>query len=285
MRNNNILRIRFQWYKIQHLIYLTANISIDSFNIKRHIHWGVYIMSDLLSLDRRNEITTITIKNANNGNRVSDEMASELTNMINIAQSDSHFIIFKSVGNDFCMGRAVMGEKPGSLPEALVMREKFDVVFDLYDAFRNSEVPIVGFVQGGAHGFGAALAALTDITICSEKATFSLPETSHNIMPTMAMSALMGRVSRKALLFMTYTCDKIDAQTALKFGLVSQVVKHSELKETEETTISKLTRIPRSAIKAVKEFSNEGEELSTKSAKAFARNLHATINSSETLRT
>ena len=241
-------------------------------------------MSDLLNLEYKNEISIISINNANHGNRVSDEMAIELTNMINTAQIESHFIIFKSIGEDFCMGRAVMGEKPGTLPEALAMREKFDIVFDLYDAFRNSEVPILGIVQGGAHGFGAALTALTDITICSEKATFSLPETSHNIMPTMAMSALMGRVSRKALLYMTYTCDEIDAQTALNFGLVSQVVKHSNLKQAEETIIPKLTRIPRSAIKAVKEFSNEGEELNTKSAKAYARNLHATINSSETLR-
>ena len=98
------------------------------------------------------------------------------------------------------------------------------------------------------------------------------------------MSALMGRVSRKALLYMTYTCEEIDAQTALNFGLVSQVVKHSDLSEAENTIIPKLARIPRSAIKAVKEFSNEGEELNTKSAKAYARNLHATINSSETLR-
>jgi len=241
-------------------------------------------MSDLLNLEYKNEISIISINNANHGNRVSDEMAIELTNMINTAQIDSHFIIFKSIGEDFCMGRAVMGEKPGTLPEALAIREKFDIVFNLYDAFRNSEVPILGIVQGGAHGFGAALTALTDITICSEKATFSLPETSHNIMPTMAMSALMGRVSRKALLYMTYTCDEIDAQTALNFGLVSRVVKHSNLKQAEETIIPKLTRIPRSAIKAVKEFSNEGEELNTKSAKAYARNLHATINSSETLR-
>ena len=241
-------------------------------------------MSDLLNLEYKNEVSTISINNPKHGNRVSDEMAVELTNMLNSAQSESHFIVFKSVGEDFCMGRAIMGEKPGALPEALAMREKFDVVFDLYDAFRNSEVPILSFIQGGAHGFGAALAALTDITICSEKATFSLPETSHNIMPTMAMSALMGRVSRKALLYMTYTCEEIDAQTALNFGLVSQVVKHSNLGEAENTIIPKLARIPRSAIKAVKEFSNEGEELNTRSAKAYARNLHATINSSETLR-
>ena len=197
---------------------------------------------------------------------------------------NSHFIILKSEGNNFCLGRAVMGEKPGALPEALEMRSKFDVVFDLYDSFRNSEIPIVGVVQGEAHGFGAALAALTDITICSERAKFSLPETSHNIMPTMAMSALMGRVSRKALMYMTYTCDIIDANTALTFGLASYVVPHDELDTNVGSVISKLNRIPRSAIKAVKEFSTEGEELSTKSAKAYARNLHATINSSESLR-
>jgi enoyl-CoA hydratase len=241
-------------------------------------------VSDLLKITSENKITTITINSAENGNRVSDEMAVELTNMLSTAQKNSHFIMFKSVGDDFCMGRAVMGEKSGKLPEALEMREKFDVIFDLYDAFRNAEIPIVGIVQGGAHGFGAALAALTDITICSDKAKFSLPETSHNVMPTMAMSALMGRVNRKALMYMTYTCDEIDAQTALSFGLVSQVVPHSDLKATEQAIIPKLNRIPRSAIKAVKEFSTEGEELNTNSAKAYARNLHATINSSESLR-
>ena len=241
-------------------------------------------MSDLLLLDRTDDITTITINDADNGNRVSDDMAVQLTNMLNKAQQDSHSIIFKSTGDDFCQGRAIMGEKSKTLPEALEMRGKFDVVFDLYDAFRNSVVPIVGIVQGEAHGFGAALAALTDITICSDQAKFSLPETSHNIMPTMAMSALMGRVSRKALMYMTYTCDVIDADTALSFGLASQVVPHDELDLTVEACIVKLNRIPRSAIKAVKEFSTEAEELTTKSAKAYARNLHATINSSETLR-
>ena len=51
-----------------------------------------------------------------------------------------------------------------------------------------------------------------------------------------------------------------------------------------EDVIQKIKRIPLSAIKAVKEFSTEAEELSTKSTKAYARNLHATINSSESLR-
>jgi len=241
-------------------------------------------MSDQLLMDFINDITTIRINDAKNDNRVSDEMAAELTDMINTAQKNSHFIIFKSEGDNFCLGRAVMGEKPGTLPEALEMRAKFDVVFDLYDAFRNSEVPILGVVQGEAQGFGAALATLTDITICSENAKFSLPETSHNIMPTMAMSALMGRVGRKALMYMTYTCDVIDAKTALTFGLASKVVPHKELNSTVETIVSKLGQIPRSAMKAVKEFSTEGEDLSTKSAKAYARNLHAIINSSETLR-
>ena len=241
-------------------------------------------MANTLLLEESEGFATIKINDPENGNRVSDEMAAELTNLINEAQSNNQFILFKSVGSAFCMGRAVMGEKKGALPEALEMRNKFDVVFDLYESFRNSQIPIIGIVQGEAHGFGAALAALTDITICSENAKFSLPETSHNIMPTMAMSALMGRVGRKALLHMTYTCDVIDAQLALNFGLITQVVPHIELSQTEKDVIQKIKRIPLSAIKAVKEFSTEAEELSTKSAKAYARNLHATINSSESLR-
>ncbi|MFL2783108.1 MAG: enoyl-CoA hydratase/isomerase family protein [Rhodospirillales bacterium] len=241
-------------------------------------------MSNKLLLDQNGAFATITINDPDNGNRVSDEMAAALTNLINETQTNNQFIILKSAGSAFCMGRAVMGEKKGPLPEALEMRNKFDVVFDLYESFRNSQIPVIGIIQGEAHGFGAALAALTDITICSENAKFSLPETSHNIMPTMAMSALMGRVGRKALLHMTYTCDVIDAQLALNFGLVSQVVPHTELIHAEHEVIQKIKRIPISAIKAVKEFSTEAEELSTKSAKAYARNLHATINSSESLR-
>ncbi|HAM40980.1 MAG TPA: enoyl-CoA hydratase, partial [Candidatus Omnitrophica bacterium] len=105
------------------------------------------------------------------------------------------------------------------------------MVFNCYGAFRRSPIPIVGVVQGRAVGFGCALAALCDITIASDAAKFQLPEMGHNIMPTMAMSALVDRVPRKALMYLVYSTAVIGAERALSFGLVSEVVPAAELDE------------------------------------------------------
>ena len=102
-------------------------------------------------------------------------------------------------------------------------------IFNLYGAFRNAKVPIIAVVQGRAVGLGCALAALCDITIASDRARFQLPEMSHRIMPTIAMSALVDRVPRKAATYLVYSTQEIDAQKALTFGLVSNVVPATEL--------------------------------------------------------
>ena len=177
-----------------------------------------------------------------------------------------------------------MGERPGKLPEAYVMREKFDTIFNFYDAFRRSKVPVIGGIQGRAAGFGCAMAALCDITISTETSRYQLPETSHGIMPTMAMSSLIDRVSRKAITYMTYSADFIDAQHALSVGIVSQVVQENKLDDAIEFMIQRIKNIPKPAIHAVKEFATYSIGQPITVAEQYARNLHATINSSEAMR-
>ncbi|MBW1913236.1 MAG: enoyl-CoA hydratase/isomerase family protein, partial [Deltaproteobacteria bacterium] len=152
--------------------------------------------------------------------------------------------------------------------------------FDLYGAFRNSPVPVIGVVQGKAIGFGCALAALCDITIASDQARFQLPEMAHNIMPTMAMSALADRVPIKALMYLVYSTDEIDAQTALTFGLVSKVVQADNLGAAVDCLVAALKKSPMPAVKAVKEYAGSALTMDTTAANNFAKNLHATINSS-----
>ena len=56
-----------------------------------------------------------------------------------------------------------------------------------------------------------------------------LPEMAHNIMPTIAMSGLVDRVPRKAATYLIYSTQEIDANKALMFGIVSDVVPAAEL--------------------------------------------------------
>lgn len=234
-------------------------------------------MAEPIIEEKSADITTLILNRSDAGNRQTDSTWARLTEIIDAAAKRSRLIILKGAGDDFCLGREAMGQ-PAPVLEAYAMRERSETIFNLYGAFRNSRVPILGVVQGRAVGLGCALAALCDITLASEKARFQLPEMAHNIMPTIAMSALVDRVPRKAATFLVYSTQEIDAYKALTFGIVSNVVPANELDAAVAALVERLEKIPLPALLAVKEYARSAFGMSTQAATDFARNLHATIN-------
>lgn len=235
-------------------------------------------MPEPILTEKLGDVTTILLNRPEAGNRQTDATWAAVTNLIAAAAEDSRVILFKGAGEDFCLGREAMGQ-PGPVLEAYGVRERADTIFNLYGAFRNAKIPIIGVVQGRAVGLGCALAALCDITIASERARFQLPEMSHRIMPTIAMSALVDRLPRKAATYMVYSTQEIDAQKALTFGLVSNVVPANELDGTVSSLVEHFKKTPLAALLAVKEYARSAFSMSTQAANDFARNLHATVNS------
>jgi enoyl-CoA hydratase/carnithine racemase len=235
-------------------------------------------MSEAILTEKLGDVTTIILNRPEAGNRQTDATWAEVTKIIDASAQDSRVILFKGAGDDFCLGREAMGQ-PGPVLEAYGVRERSETIFNLYGAFRNAKVPIIGVVQGRAVGLGCALAALCDITIASEKARFQLPEMSHRIMPTIAMSALVDRVPRKAATYLVYSTQEIDAHKALAFGLVSNVVPAGELDAAVANLVEQLKKTPLAALLAVKEYARSAFRMSTQEANDFARNLHATVNS------
>ena len=237
-------------------------------------------MADPILRIQDDDITTITLNRPEAGNRQTDASWAQLTEMFDAAAKDSRLILFRGAGEDFCLGREAMGQaQPGPAPEAYAVRDRAETIFNLYGAFRNAKVPVIGVVQDRAVGLGCALAALCDITIASEKARFSFPETAHRIMPTIAFSALVDRVPRKAATFMMYSAQEIDAHKALTFGLASDVVPHGELEASVNRLVEHLKKMPLAAVLALKEYARSAFGMSTQAATDFARNLHATVNS------
>ena len=237
-------------------------------------------MADPILKEKDGDITTITLNRPETGNRQTDDTWAEVTRLLDDAAKDSRLILFKGAGEDFCLGRETMGQPPPTpAPEAYSVRDRSETIFNLYGAFRNAKAPIIGIVQGRAVGLGCALAALCDITIASDKAHFQFPETAHRIMPTIAFSALVDRVPRKAATYMIYSTAEIDAHKALTFGLISNVVPQQELDANVKALVEHFKKMPLPAVFAVKEYARTAFDIGAQAATDFARNLHATVNS------
>ena len=236
----------------------------------------------LVQLDR--PILRVTINRPEHGNGMSDDMAQELIDVLNRAHETAEMVLLRGAGADFCTGRARRPDAPPPSPEAYARREEYDVIFNCYGAIRRCQVPVVSVIQGRAMGFGAAVAALCDVSIASEAATFNIPEMAHNIMPTMVMSALFDRMNRNAVLWMTYSRDFINAERALAYGLVSTVVPADKLDQEVEQFCAKLANAPRPAIRGLKEYLRVAPTMDVQGAVEYARSLHAVVNTASAMK-
>src|SRR5712691_1172489 len=160
-------------------------------------------MSDEILSQQDGPILRITLNRPDAGNGATDAMAIELTRLLDGAAEKSRLVVLRGAGKDFCIGRATMGQQPAVMPEALARKRQYDVVFNAYAAIRNAPIPVIGVVQGRALGFGCA------ITIASDASTFQIPEMEHYILPTMVLSAMVDRMTRKGLSYMVYSCATV----------------------------------------------------------------------------
>jgi len=229
-------------------------------------------------------ILRIKLNQPKRGNAVTDDMVRELTRLIRSAPKKSDIVVLRGAGSDFCVGRAGMGARPAVEPTAYARRKFSDVVFDAYGAMRASPIPIVCAVQGGAHGFGCAIAAACDITIASDKATFSVPEMAHQIMPTMVLSSFVDRVPRKAMAYLLYSTFEVSAERALSYGIVSDVVPAAKLDATVDRLTAAMLKAPSISLRSAKEYIRSAPDMPVAGAIEYARNLHATINSAAEIR-
>ena len=204
-------------------------------------------------------------------------MAAALSDAVLNAHETSDAVLLSSVGPDFCTGRVRDAAFPPS-PEAYTRRDEYDSIFNCYKALRSCKVPVVGMLRGRVMGFGTAIAALCDVAIASDQATFNIPEIAHNVMPTMVMSAIYDRMSRNAILWMAYSTDFIGAQQAMTFGIINQVVKDAELESEVKRFCDTLLSRPRPAILGLKEYLRVAPRMDEQGAIDYARSLHSMVN-------
>ena len=238
-------------------------------------------MSNDLNIQQDGRLLRITFGRADCG--VSDSMAAQLSETLRTAHETSDAVLLRSAGADFCTGRVRDAASPPAT-EAYSRRPEYDPVFNSYKALRSAQVPVVAAIEGRAMGYGTAVVSLCDVSFASDTATFNIPELNHNVMPTMVMSAVYDRMNRNAVLWMAYSAEFIDAQRALAYGLVSQVVPGARLDNEVEKFCRTLLGRPRPAILGLKEYLRVAPRMDEQGAIDYARTLHSMVNTAAAMK-
>ncbi|HEX5275433.1 MAG TPA: enoyl-CoA hydratase-related protein [Candidatus Rubrimentiphilum sp.] len=123
--------------------------------------------------------------------------------------------------------------------------------------------PVIMAVNGFALGGGCELAMAGDILIASENAKFGQPEVNLGLMPGYGGSQRTTRLVGKGMAMqMCLTGETIDAQEALRIGLVQKVVPQAQLLEEAKRIATVIAAKAPLAIQGTKRAINAGAHLS-----------------------
>jgi len=116
-----------------------------------------------------------------------------------------------------------------------------------------SKVPVIAAVNGPAATGGFELALACDFMIASERARFADTHLRVGVYPGPVLVDLPRRVGPAWARQMSLTSDWVDAETALRIGLVNQVVAHADLVPYCLDVAASIAEQPRHMVEAMRE--------------------------------
>ncbi|NDK90736.1 crotonase/enoyl-CoA hydratase family protein [Gordonia desulfuricans] len=187
-------------------------------------------------------------------------------------------IVLTGAGKIFSAGGNVkeMADRTGmfGVDERAQRRAYVDGIQRIPRAFSRLEVPIIAAVNGASVGAGCDLAMMCDIRIASERASFAESFVQVGLIPGDGGTWFLPRaVGYARAAEMTFTGDRVDAATALEWGMVSLVVPHDELLAAARELADRITKNPSEALRMAKRLLQESRTSPLESVLGMAASM------------
>jgi enoyl-CoA hydratase/carnithine racemase len=204
--------------------------------------------------DVSDPVATITLNRPDRLNAWTDRMAAEMRHAVAQAEQDPAVvaIVITGAGRGFCAGAdlktlqniseggrgqddfAELAADPGD-PS---MGEDFRGTYTYLLSVRK---PVIAALNGPAAGMAVPIACACDLRFASDRAVFTVAFSKRGLIAEWGSSWLLPRlVGPSNALDLLWSSRKVDAQEALRIGLVNRVVPHDELLPTVRKYVEEL---------------------------------------------
>ncbi|HET7177005.1 MAG TPA: enoyl-CoA hydratase/isomerase family protein [Gammaproteobacteria bacterium] len=234
--------------------------------------------SVLLNIDHHG-VATLTLNREEKHNAFDDAIIAELTAKLKQVEADPavRVVVLTAVGKTFSAGgdlgwmrsMAQYSEKQ-NLEDALKLAELMEVLDGL-------SKPTIARVNGPAYGGGVGLVACCDVAIANQSAKFALTEVRLGLVPSVISPYVIAAIGVREARRYFLTAEPIEAQEALRIGLVHQVVTPDILDETVGIVVTALLKAGPEALKCAKKLVMEQSGAAARASKKRTAELIAKL--------
>lgn len=221
--------------------------------------------SELVRYETDGKVGVITVNRPEKLNAISPSLMHAWWDRFREADRDpdTSVVVLRSEGRSFCVGFDISGAAPAdgyraygddALSKHAMLAEGLEFMLTPWYMAK----PVIASVQGHAVGGGCEIAMFCDITIAADDAVFGEPEIRFSDPgPGLVMPWIIGYKRAREL---AYFGDLIDAETALRMGMVNRVVPAAELAEATLAYARRMALIAPEALAAAKLGINRGAD-------------------------
>jgi len=235
--------------------------------------------------EKKGRLAYVTINRPERRNAIDGDTSKEILDAFNDFKEDDELWVAVLTGAGdvaFSAGadlRAMAEAFAGG--QALRMDVPFGGITRRFECWK----PMIAAINGYCLAGGLELALSCDIRIAAEHATFGLPEPKRAIIPAAGGTQRLPRAVPLAFAMeLMLTGERFDAQTALRFGLVSRVVPADQLMPTVEEVATKSLECGPLAVRAIKEAVLQGRQMSLEEGLKLESRLAGAVMRSEDAR-
>ncbi|KGK85475.1 enoyl-CoA hydratase [Desulfosporosinus sp. HMP52] len=206
-------------------------------------------------------IAIVTLNRPEVLNALSGQVFNELADAASILADDDSVRAVIITGGEkvFAAGADIKMMASQSAVDVATSIRPSKIAFHLIETMKK---PVIAAIAGYALGGGCELTLVTDVRIAADTAQFGLPEIKLGILPggggTQRLPKLIGAGKAKELIF---SGDIIDAEEALRIGLVNKVVPVSDLMAEAKKMAKKFASRGAVALQLAKSCINEGLQM------------------------
>jgi enoyl-CoA hydratase/carnithine racemase len=240
---------------------------------------------ELIKVEKKGHVTTVTMNRPEVMNSISPLVSVEMSNAFNEFDADPEAWICIvtgagdrafSAGNDLKFQATQGGAKMREIMQGV--KGGFAGLTSRFDCFK----PFIAAVNGLALGGGFEIALACDIIIAAENASFGLPEPRVGLIPGAGgVHRLPRQIPYHLAQYMIMTSKRITPQQAMQYGLVAEVVPLANLLSTAEKYAAEILLAAPLSIRAAKEATVKGLNMTLQEAMATQFPGQATMAKSE----